>query len=58
MSIITFQSKTGLSDVLNIISTHLHDTKALKWHVDFQKIAKENRYIELCNPFPRIDDPF
>ena len=27
-------------------------------HMDFQKIAKVNRYIELRNPFPRIENPF
>ena len=26
--------------------------------MDFQKIAKVNRYIELRNPFPRIENPF
>ena len=33
-------------------------TKALKGDVDFQIIAKVNIYNELCNPFPRIENPF
>ena len=31
-------------------------TEVLNRHVDFRK-AKINRYIELCNPFPRVENP-
>ena len=29
-------------------------TRATRGHVDLKKIAKVNRYIQLCNPFSRI----
>ena len=39
-------------------SFHLHYAKALKGHVDFQRIKKINRYFEFCNLFPRIENLF
>ena len=35
----------------------LSDTQTMTGR-DFQKIAEVNRYIELCNPFPRINNSF